>query len=229
MNKKILVIEDDINIIELIKFNLEANNYIVDIAHEGEEGLVKIYDFMPDLILLDIMIPKLDGLSVLTKLRSDEKVKNIPVILLTAKTSEIDKIVGFEMGADDYITKPFSINEFLSRVKAHLRRSDREINKIYNKIIKYRNLVIDLEKYEVIKDGEVIPLSLKEFEVLKLLLENRGKTITRNQLLDEIWGYEYYGETRTVDVHIRHLRSKLDSDKEDSIIHTIRGIGYLIK
>lgn len=229
MNKKILIIEDDINIVELIKFNLEANNYIVDIAHQGEEGLVKIYDFMPDLILLDIMIPKLDGLSVLTRLRSDERVKNIPVILLTAKTSEIDKIVGFEMGADDYITKPFSINEFLSRVKAHLRRSDREVNKFYSKIIEYRNLVIDLEKYEVVKDGKIIPLSLKEFEVLKLLLENRGKTITRNQLLDEIWGYEYYGETRTIDVHIRHLRSKLDSDKEDSIIHTIRGIGYLIK
>lgn len=229
MNKKILIIEDDINIVELIKFNLEANNYIVDIAHQGEEGLVKIYDFMPDLILLDIMIPKLDGLSVLTRLRSDERVKNIPVILLTAKTSEIDKIVGFEMGADDYITKPFSINEFLSRVKAHLRRSDREVNKFYSKIIEYRNLVIDLEKYEVVKDGKIIPLSLKEFEVLKLLLKNRGKTITRNQLLDEIWGYEYYGETRTIDVHIRHLRSKLDSDKEDSIIHTIRGIGYLIK
>ncbi|MEA1975953.1 MAG: response regulator transcription factor, partial [Bacillota bacterium] len=224
-----LIIEDDINIVELIKFNLEANNYIVDIAHQGEEGLVKIYDFMPDLILLDIMIPKLDGLSVLTRLRSDERVKNIPVILLTAKTSEIDKIVGFEMGADDYITKPFSINEFLSRVKAHLRRSDREVNKFYSKIIEYRNLVIDLEKYEVVKDGKIIPLSLKEFEVLKLLLKNRGKTITRNQLLDEIWGYEYYGETRTIDVHIRHLRSKLDSDKEDSIIHTIRGIGYLIK
>lgn len=229
MGKKILIIEDDVNIIELLKFNLEVNNYVVDIAYQGEEGLLKIYDFMPDLILLDIMMPKLDGLSVLTKLRSDEKIKNIPVILLTAKTSEIDKIVGFEMGADDYITKPFSINEFLSRVKAHLRRSDREVNKIYNKTIKYRNLVIDLEKYEVIKNGEVILLSLKEFEVLKLLLENRGKTITRNQLLDEIWGYEYYGETRTVDVHIRHLRSKLDSDKEDSIIHTIRGIGYLIK
>ena len=229
MNKKILVIEDDVNIVELIKFNLEVNNYIVDIAHEGEEGLVKIYDFMPDLILLDIMIPKLDGLSILTKLRSDEKVKNIPVILLTAKTSEIDKIVGFEMGADDYITKPFSINEFLSRVKAHLRRSDREINKNYNKIINYKNLIINLEKYEVIKDDKTVPLSLKEFEVLKLLLENRGKTITRNQLLDEIWGYEYYGETRTVDVHIRHLRSKLDSNDEGSIIHTIRGVGYLIK
>ncbi len=229
MNKKILVIEDDVNIVELIKFNLEANNYIVDIAYQGEEGLVKIYEFMPDLILLDIMVPKLDGLSVLTKLRSDEKVKNIPVILLTAKTSEIDKIVGFEMGADDYITKPFSINEFLSRVKAHLRRSDREISKNYNKIIKYKNLIINLEKYEVIKDDKIILLSLKEFEVLKLLLENSGKTITRNQLLDEIWGYEYYGETRTVDVHIRHLRSKLDSDNEDSIIHTVRGIGYLIK
>jgi len=229
VNKKILVIEDDVNIVELIKFNLEVNNYIVDIAHEGEEGLVKIYDFMPDLILLDIMIPKLDGLSILTKLRSDEKVKNIPVILLTAKTSEIDKIVGFEMGADDYITKPFSINEFLSRVKAHLRRSDREINKNYNKIINYKNLIINLEKYEVIKDDKTVPLSLKEFEVLKLLLENRGKTITRNQLLDEIWGYEYYGETRTVDVHIRHLRSKLDSNDEGSIIHTIRGVGYLIK
>ncbi|MCK5763840.1 MAG: response regulator transcription factor [Clostridiales bacterium] len=228
MNKKILVIEDDVNIVELIKFNLEANNYIVDVAYHGKEGLMKTYDFMPDLILLDIMMPELDGLGVLNQLRNDDKIKNIPVIIVTAKTSELDKIVGFEIGADDYITKPFSVNELVSRVKAHLRRSDREINKFTKKVIEYKNFIIDLEKYEVLKDGKIISLSLKEFEVLKLLLENRGKAMTRDQLLDEVWGYDYYGETRTVDVHIRHLRSKLDTDKENSIIHTVRGIGYII-
>ena len=229
MDKKILVIEDDVNIVELIKFNLEANNYIVDVAYQGKEGLMKIYDFMPDLILLDIMMPELDGLGVLNQLRNDDKIKNIPVIIVTAKSSELDKIVGFEIGADDYITKPFSVNELVSRVKAHLRRSDREINKFTKKVIEYKNFIIDLEKYEVLKDGKIISLSLKEFEVLKLLLENRGKAMTRDQLLDEVWGYDYYGETRTVDVHIRHLRSKLDTDKENSIIHTVRGIGYIIK
>jgi len=233
MNKKILVIEDDINIVELIKFNLEDNNYIVDVAYHGKEGLSKAYDFMPDLILLDIMLPELDGLGVLNQLRNDDKIKNIPVIIVTAKTSELDKIVGFEIGADDYITKPFSVNEMLSRIKAHLRRSDRESEEKENisteKVIKYKNLIIDLDKYEVLKDGEVIILSLKEFEVLKLLLENRGKVMTRNQLLDEVWGYDYFGETRTVDVHIRHLRSKLDVENENSIIYTVRGIGYIIK
>ncbi len=229
MNKKILVIEDDVNIVELIKFNLEANNYIVDVAYHGKEGLMKTYDFMPDLILLDIMMSELDGLGVLNQLRNDDKIKNIPVIIVTAKTSELDKIVGFEIGADDYITKPFSVNELVSRVKAHLRRSDREIDKFTKKVIEYKNFIIDLEKYEVLKDGKIISLSLKEFEVLKLLLENRGKAMTRDQLLDEVWGYDYYGETRTVDVHIRHLRSKLDTDKENSIIHTVRGIGYIIK
>lgn len=229
MNKKILIIEDDVNIVELIRFNLEANNYIVDVAYHGKEGLSKIFEFMPDLILLDIMLPELDGHGVLNQLRNDNKIKNIPVIIVTAKTSELDKIVGFEIGADDYMTKPFSVNELLSRVKAHLRRSDREADKLTNKVIEYKNLIIDLEKYEVFKDGEIILLSLKEFELLKLLLENKGKVMTRNQLLDEVWGYDYYGETRTVDVHIRHLRSKLDTDKENSIIHTVRGIGYIIK
>ncbi len=233
MNKKILVIEDDVNIVELIKFNLEANNYIVDVAYQGKEGLLKTYDFMPDLILLDIMLPELDGLGVLNKLRNDDRIKNIPVIIVTAKTSELDKIVGFEIGADDYITKPFSVNELVSRVKAHLRRSDRETkeqkNILIEKVIEYKNLIIDLEKYEVLKDGKIISLSLKEFELLKLLLENRGKAMTRNQLLDEVWGYDYYGETRTVDVHVRHLRSKLDTDKENSTIYTVRGIGYIIK
>ncbi|MEA3422677.1 MAG: response regulator, partial [Bacillota bacterium] len=137
MNKKILIIEDDVNIVELIRFNLEANNYIVDVAYHGKEGLSKIFEFMPDLILLDIMLPELDGHGVLNQLRNDNKIKNIPVIIVTAKTSELDKIVGFEIGADDYMTKPFSVNELLSRVKAHLRRSDREADKLTNKVIEY--------------------------------------------------------------------------------------------
>lgn len=231
MKNRILIVEDDKNISELIKFNLISSGYIVDNAYDGEEGLRIALEMVPDLILLDLMLPKIDGLGVLNKLRNNSMTEMIPIILLTAKSSEMDKIVGLEIGADDYITKPFSTNELMARVKAHLRRSDREKKTIVEetKQIIHKEITIDLEKYEVYKNGENIRLSLKEFELLKILLENKGKALTRNKLLDEIWGYDYYGETRTVDVHVRHLRSKLDDDEDDSIIETVRGIGYKIK
>ncbi len=230
MEKKILVIEDDKHIVELIQFNLQASHYEVITAFDGKEGLMKALSMNPDLIVLDIMIPEIDGLGVLNRLRVEEATKRLPIIMLTAKSSEMDKIVGLEIGADDYITKPFSINELVARVKAHLRRTQREqdLPKVATKSITVRNLTVDLETYEVKKKGEAVRLSLKEFELLRTLLENRGKVLTRNQLLDEIWGYDFYGETRTVDVHIRHLRSKLD-DEEESLIDTVRGIGYKIK
>jgi two-component system alkaline phosphatase synthesis response regulator PhoP len=230
MEKKILVIEDDKHIVELIQFNLQASHYEVITAFDGKEGLMKALSMNPDLIVLDIMIPEIDGLGVLNRLRVEEATKRLPIIMLTAKSSEMDKIVGLEIGADDYITKPFSINELVARVKAHLRRTQREqdLPKVATKTIAVGNLSVDLETYEVTKKGEAVRLSLKEFELLKTLLENRGKVLTRNQLLDEIWGYDFYGETRTVDVHIRHLRSKLD-DEEESLIDTVRGIGYKIK
>ncbi|OPL09332.1 MAG: ArsR family transcriptional regulator [delta proteobacterium ML8_F1] len=231
MRKKILVIEDDRHIVELIRFNLEANDYEVETSFDGKEGLMKALGIRPDLIILDIMIPEIDGLGVLNRLRVEESTKRLPIIMLTAKSSEMDKIVGLEIGADDYITKPFSINELIARVKAHLRRTQREQEhpKPATRTIAIKNLVVDLETYEVTKSGTPVKLSLKEFELLKTLVENQGKVLTRNQLLDEIWGYDFYGETRTVDVHIRHLRSKLDDDEEESLIDTVRGIGYKIK
>lgn len=231
MKNKILVIEDDVHILELIKSNLESNEYLVDVATDGKKGLDLAIQNEPDLIILDIMLPELDGLSVLNAIRQKPEIQRTPIILLSAISSEIDKIVGLEVGADDYMTKPFSISELIARIKAHLRRSERDLKtslKI-DPIITYENLVMDLEKYEVSRAGKPLKLSLKEFELLKMLLENKGKVLSRDQLLDQIWGYNYYGETRTVDVHIRHLRSKIDEDDSESIISTVRGIGYTIK
>lgn len=231
MKNKILVIEDDIHISELIKFNLESNEYLVDLATDGKKGLELAIQNEPDLIILDIMLPELDGLSVLNSIRQKPEIQKIPIILLSAKSSEIDKIVGLEVGADDYMTKPFSISELVARIKAHLRRSERELNSSFKieQTLTYEDIVMDLEKYEVTRAGKALKLSLKEFELLKMLLENKGKVLSRDQLLDQIWGYNYYGETRTVDVHVRHLRSKIDDDDSDSIIYTVRGIGYTIK
>lgn len=231
MNKKILIIEDDTNIVELLKFNLEANGYDVQVAYDGKQGIDSAININPDLVLLDIMMPIIDGIEVLNRLQRENATKNIPIIMLTAKSSEMDKIIGLEIGADDYVTKPFSISELIARVKAHIRRSERnkESKNNVDKILNYNNIVMNLEKFEVYKNDNLIKLSLKEFELLKILLENQGKVLTRNQLLDEIWGYDFFGETRTVDVHIRHLRSKLDDNDDNSIIRTIRGIGYSIK
>lgn len=230
MKNKVLIIEDEAHIVELIAYNLEAGGYAVSKAFDGKEGLELINQVKPDLIILDIMMPKIDGIGVLNRLRNDKTISHIPVIMLTAKSSEIDKVIGLEVGADDYMTKPFSINELMARVKAHLRRSERErdMSNDATRQMTYGDVVIDLEKYEVHKSGELVALSLKEFELLRMLLKNRGRVMTRDQLLDQVWGYDYFGETRTVDVHIRHLRSKLDND-DDSLIHTVRGIGYTIK
>jgi two-component system alkaline phosphatase synthesis response regulator PhoP len=228
--KTILVAEDDINISELVEYNLEQNGYNVLKATNGQVAIEKLNSYEIDLAILDIMLPIVDGLGILSNIRNDVAKKNIPVIMLTAKSSEVDKIVGFELGADDYLTKPFLVSELMSRVKAHLRREDRsKAQTVSSKMIRIGDLSIDFEKYEVIKDDRQIKLSLKEFELLKFLIENRGRVLTRDQLLDEIWGYEYFGETRTVDVHIRHLRRKLDEDENNSIIETIRGVGYKIK
>ncbi|SHJ56931.1 response regulator transcription factor [Tepidibacter formicigenes] len=229
MDRKILVVDDEEHIVELLKFNLEIKGYKVEVAYDGLDGFIKSKEVNPDLILLDRMLPNMDGIEVLKRVRNDENIKNIPVIMLTAKTMEKDKIEGLEVGADDYITKPFSIEEVLARVNAVLRRyySTKGENK---NTITLGEIKVDLQNYEVIKNGQKIDLTLKEFELLKLLIQNRGKVLSRNFLLDKIWGYEYFGETRTVDVHIRHLRKKIeDDDKRPKYIETIRGVGYKIK
>ena len=230
MNKKILVVDDEENIVELLKFNLELKGYQVECAYDGEEALKKAKDIKPSLILLDLMLPIMDGTTVCRKIREDEELKDTPIIMLTAKNMEKDKIFGLELGADDYITKPFSIKELMARIKAVMRRysAPPQINQETN--IEIDELMIDMENYELFKRGEKIDLTFKEFELLKLLSINRGKVLIRNYLLDKVWGYEYFGETRTVDVHIRHLRKKIeDDDKKPKYIETIRGVGYKMK
>ncbi|MCC0633180.1 winged helix-turn-helix domain-containing protein [Clostridioides difficile] len=229
MNTKVLVIDDEMHIVELLKFNLEVSNYEVSYSYDGFDGFIKAKEVKPDLILLDWMLPNISGIEVLRKIRSDKDLKNIPVIMLTAKNMENDKVEGLEVGADDYITKPFSIKELLARVSSVLRRYNLTSTGEENNILTTGNLKLDLSKHEVTKGSEKIELTLKEFELLKLLIQNKGKVLSRNYLLDKIWGYEYYGETRTVDVHIRYLRKKIeDEDKSEKYIETIRGVGYKI-
>lgn len=228
---QVVVIEDDENIAELIKYNFEENGYVVTVANNGRDGLALVKELMPDVTLLDLMIPELDGLEVCKMLKMSEKTRDVPIIMLTAKGSEMDKVVGLEIGADDYITKPFSIRELLARAKAVLRRSNttsKETPKSSSKTYEIQSLIIDVDKHEVSRDGQIFQLTYKEFELLQILAENRGKVLTRDYLLDAVWGYEYYGETRTVDVHIRHLRRKIETD-DDKYIETIRGVGYKVK
>ena len=229
MNSKILVIDDEVHIVELLKFNLEISNYNVDFAYDGLDGYIKAKNDKPDLILLDWMLPNITGIELLKKIRSDKELRQIPVIMLTAKNMENDKIEGLEQGADDYITKPFSVKELLARISSVLRRYNIQEMPMEENILELGNIKLDLCKHEVYKKGEKIDLTLKEFELLKLLIENKGKVLSRNHLLDKVWGYEYYGETRTVDVHIRYLRKKIEDDSNsEKYIQTVRGVGYKI-
>jgi two-component system alkaline phosphatase synthesis response regulator PhoP len=233
MNKnKILIIEDEAHIIELLTFNLEKNNFKVIVAKDGEEGLKMAYDEMPDLILLDLMLPKIEGTKVCMQLKNNEKMQDIPIIMLTAKSEEMDKILGLEIGADDYVTKPFSVRELIARIKVIISRYEKTKNvEADEEIIEINDLVIDLQKREVKINDEVVQLTFKEFELLLILCQNRMKVLSRDHLLNQIWGYEYYGNTRTVDVHIRHIRSKISDaiGEEYDAIETIRGVGYKMK
>lgn len=225
MSEKILIIDDEEHIVELIRYNMEASGYMTLEAYNGLDGLKLAKEEVPDLVLLDLMLPGMDGLEVCKRLRADDKLKNIPIIMLTAKSEEIDKILGLELGADDYITKPFSVRELNARVKALLRRINTKIDE--SDTYSFNDVEIDYLKHEVKKNGEKVDLTLKEFELLDILVKNNGKVLTRDLLLDKIWGYEYVGETRTVDVHIRHLRQKLEEDdRNPRYIETVRGIGY---
>lgn len=223
--ESILIVDDEIHIVELIKYNLESNGYKTYTAYDGLEALRMVEENNVDLIILDLMLPVIDGLEVCKTLKRKESKADIPIIMLTAKGEEFDKILGLELGADDYITKPFSVRELIARVKVILRRST--MDQTPGDILRIGPLIIDSSKHEALKNGERLDLTLKEFELLKYLITNRGKVLTRELLLDRIWGYEYFGETRTVDVHIRHLRQKLEEDdKNPKFIETIRGIGY---
>lgn len=223
--EKILVVDDEDHIVELISYNLINSGYKVITANNGIDAVKLAKEENPRLMLLDLMIPGLDGYDVCKAIRSDNNTKDISVIMLTAKGEELDKILGLELGADDYMTKPFSIRELLARIKAVLRRTKSLGGS--EEIFKTNGILINFDRREVLISDKKIDLTLKEFELLEILVKNRGKILTRETLLDKIWGYEYVGETRTVDVHIRYLRKKIEvDDKNPKFIETIRGVGY---
>ncbi|MDY6045160.1 MAG: response regulator [Peptoniphilus sp.] len=222
---KILIAEDETAIAEIIAYNLSNEGYKTDIASDGVECLEKFDEVAPDLVLLDVMMPRMDGFETLREIR---KKSRVPVIMLTAKDSEGDRIRGLELGADDYVVKPFSMGELIARVKANFRRQDYENeNYLPDEVIEEADLYIDPVKYEVTKRGKVVDLTLREFELLKYLAQSPGTVFSRETLLEEVWGYEYYGDIRTVDVTVRRLREKIeDEGGEFRYILTKRGVGY---
>lgn len=226
MQQLILIVEDEQPIVDILKFNLEKNDYRVIEALDGNEGLRLALSKNPDLVLLDVMLPGLDGFGVCRKIREKS---SVPIIMLTARDEEVDKVLGLELGADDYMTKPFSVRELLARVKANLRRTSPETEEAGD-VLRIEELIIDSSRYEVVKNDTVIALTLREFELVKFLAEHRGRIFSRETLLEEVWGYDYYGDTRTVDVTVRRIREKIeDNPAEPAYIMTKRGVGYYFK
>ena len=209
--KTILAVDDESSILDLLKFNLEKEGFNFISAEDGEEGINKVLNEKPDLLLLDVMIPKMDGLSVCKKIRQENI--NIPIIMLSARGEEIDKVLGLEIGADDYITKPFSPREVIARIKANLRKFDKNksVEEEQKNQIAVGSLILDLDKFEAIVRGTTVTdLTRREFEVLKFLAQKPGQIVTRETLLEKVWGYEYYGDIRTVDVTVRRIREKIE-------------------
>ena len=221
-NKKVLIVDDDTNICELLRLYLEKDGFDTVIANDGEAAIVKFNVEVPDIILLDIMLPKLDGWQVCRTIRKNS---TVPIIMLTAKGETFDKILGLDLGADDYVTKPFDSKEVVARVKAVLRRSAGG-DENAEKIVKYDKLVINLTNYELIVDGKQIDTPPKELELIYHLASNPNRVFSRDQLLDEVWGFEYYGDSRTVDVHVKRLREKLEGVSDQWSIKTVWSVGY---
>ena len=236
-NKKtILIVDDEKTIVDMLVYNLQREGYNTISAGDGEEAVNKALNEKPDLVLLDIMLPKMDGLAVCKRIRQS---LNIPILMISAKDEEIDKILGLELGADDYITKPFSIRELMARVKANLRKAEIAANAAENggegkeedseNVIVVGELTVDLNKFEVKVRGQVIDLTFREFEVIKYLANQPGQVVTRETLLEKVWGYEYFGDIRTVDVTIRRIREKIEKDTSNPrILITKRSVGYYI-
>ncbi|PNE22685.1 XRE family transcriptional regulator [Mesotoga sp. Brook.08.YT.4.2.5.1] len=227
--KSILVVDDEPSIVELLTFNLKKEGYDVLKAYDAEEALKIAEDNETDMFIVDIMLPGMDGFELVRNLRATEKFRQTPVIFLSAKSEEFDKVLGLELGADDYITKPFSVREVLARIRAVFRRIQQsaQAKEERPKKILAKDLEIDTEKYEVRVKNRMVSLTPLEFELLRFLAENEGKVFSRDVLLDKLWGYDYYGDTRTVDVHIRRLRTKIEEDASNpKYIITVRGKGY---
>lgn len=226
VRRTIFLVEDESHIQQLVEYNLEASGYEVTSFISGEEMFKSCESKSPDMFILDLMLPGIDGYEILKRIRQDSKLKALPVIMLTARSEEFDRVLGLELGSDDYITKPFSIRELSARVKALFRRSDLP-NEGVSETISAGNIVIDIERHEVFNGKTKLELTLKEFELLKILIQNRGRVLTRELLLEKVWGFDYFGETRTVDVHIRYLRQKIEQDDgKTGYIETVRGVGY---
>ena len=225
---KVLIVEDEANIRQLVRYNLEKEGFQVMEAADGLQGLRTAQKEKPDLVLLDLMLPGMDGLEVCRTLKGAPATSALPIIMLTAKSEEIDKVIGLELGADDYMTKPFSPRELVARVKAVLRRSQKEASLPGE--LSVGRLRFNFSRYEVHMGNAKLELTPKEYELLKMLATNLGKVFTREQLLEKVWGYEYFGDTRTVDVHVRHLRAKMAADPITAdALETIRGFGYRLR
>ncbi len=222
-NTKILIVDDDSNICELIRLYLEKDKYDTVIANNGQQALSLVASEKPDLILLDIMMPKLDGWQVCREIR---KTLQTPIIMLTAKGEVFDKVLGLELGADDYITKPFDTKELIARVKAVLRRTTQNTAEEDVREVRYEDLVVNITNYELIVRGERVDTPPKELELIYHLASNPNRVFTRDQLLDEVWGFDYYGDSRTVDVHVKRLREKLEGVSEKWRLKTVWGVGY---
>ena len=224
--EKILIIEDEQKISRFIELELKYEGYEVEQAFDGREGLEKAQSNKFDLIILDVMLPSLNGMEVLRRLRQSSEV---PVIMLTAKDEITDKVMGLDIGADDYMTKPFAIEELLARIRVALKRKRPTTPIEANHVITIGNLKLDLDKYSLSYNGENIELTKKEFDFIKYLMENKNTVLTRDKILETVWGYDYFGDTNVVDVYIRYLRSKIDYKYKIKLIHTVSGVGYVLK
>jgi len=222
MANRILVVDDEPDLVELLRFNLEQAGFQVETAGSGSEAMACIRRSTPDLVVLDLMLPDGSGTDVCRQVRSDPDLKELPVIMLTAKGEEVDRVVGFELGADDYVTKPFSPRELILRVQAVLRRSAREAEDVIP--LEHQGLRVDPERHRCFVDGEEVDLTAKEFELVSVLMRRPGRVMTRERLLDEVWGSEITVTTRTIDTHLKRLREKLGSAGD--LIETVRGVGY---
>lgn len=224
MNTKILVIEDEVKIARFLELELNHEGYAVEIVHDGRNGYENAVSGNYDLIILDLMIPGLNGMEVCRRVRKES---DVPIIMLTAKDDVIDKVMGLDSGADDYMTKPFAIEELLARIRVVLKRKEKKDD--LNSALAAGALKLYKDEYKVTYNGVEIALSKKEFELLRYLMENKGIVLTREKILDHVWGYDYFGDTNVTDVYIRYLRNKIDQKFDVQFIHTVRGVGYLFK
>ncbi|MAU41791.1 MAG: phosphate regulon transcriptional regulatory protein PhoB [Kordiimonas sp.] len=225
MTARILLVEDDINITELVRYNLEQEGYSVNTALDGEDGLMMASETPPDLIILDWMLPNLSGIEICRRLRKQPETSNVPIIMLTARSEEADRVRGLDTGADDYITKPFSPRELIARIHAILRRIRPALS---GQTLEYGGISMDTASHKVMRDGTPIHLGPTEFRMLRHFMEHPGRVFSREQLLDAVWGHDIYVEARTVDVHIRRLRKALDTGSSKNIIRTVRSAGYAL-